>query len=172
MAWTDPQTFATNESPLTSTKLNTNLRDNMRELWHEVAYVEFAATVTASAGVNTEAAPLDVVSSGAVTYIAAPTLVEFYCPISKFTSTAGAVLGGISLWDSATDLGRLLTQSGTSETNSGEVYAARRFTPTAASHTYKVRIWAGTGASAVVSAGAGGVGVTLPGYIRVLQRGG
>jgi hypothetical protein len=161
MAWTVPATFATNESPLTSTKLNTHLRDNMRELWHEVAYVEFTSDVTTTTA--TEAAPLDVVSSGAITYAAYPILVEVYSP---YWLLNGA--GGVSLWDDATDLGRLWDGIA----GNGAALLCRRLTPTAASHTYKARIWQTGGSTSTANAGAGGAGVTLPGYIRILQKGG
>jgi hypothetical protein len=161
MAWTEPATFATNESPLTSTKLNTHLRDNMRELWHRVARVEFPADVTTTTA--TEASPLDVVSSGAITYAAYPTLIKFYAPRILLPSA-----GGLSLWDASTDLGRLAF--GTNGSFAGVLETS--LTPTAASHTYKVRIWQTGGTTSTAYAGAGGVGVMRPGWIEVWQKGG
>jgi hypothetical protein len=173
MAWTDPQTFATNESPLTSTKLNTNLRDNMRELWHLVGRIEFTGTVTATAAVHTEASPLDIVSAGALTLGAFPTRVIFCCRTSVFTSGAGAGQNsGISLWDT-TDLGTLMeSPSGTTSTLRGPLHLEHYLTVTAAVHTFKARIWAETSGTGSVSGGAGGAGVLLPGYIEVWQKGG
>jgi hypothetical protein len=158
MAWGVPRTW-TNTEIVTQTMMNTDVRDNMRELWHEVAYVEFTADVTAINATHVEGSPIDVVSSGAITYVANPIIVEFYA-----YSTDGNA--NLNLWDAATDLGRL----GQGELQS-PVYATRRLTPTAASHTYKVVAWA-TGANGVVSAGAGGVGTKVPGYIRIMQKGG
>jgi hypothetical protein len=159
MAWTDPVNFAEPQI-VDETDLNL-MQDNIRESWHEVAYVEFTSDVSAST--QNEAAPLDVVSAGAITYVANPIIVEFFTPFANIPGS-----GGISLWDGATDLGRLWDN----QAGSGPVFAARRLTPTAASHTYKVRVWFTGGGTSVISAGAGGVGVTLPGYIRVMQKGG
>jgi hypothetical protein len=162
MAWTAPATFSTSEV-VTATKLNTHIRDNMKELWHEVAYVEFTANVASTTA--TEVAPLDVVSSGAITYVANPIIIEFGCNGYNANGSSGA----LNLWDDLTDLGRLHHI----HTGTGYPYfRSRRLTPTAASHTYKVRLWTTGGVSSTVYAGAGGVGVELPGYIRVLQKGG
>lgn len=166
MAWTTPQTFATNESPLTSTKLNLNVRDNMRELWHEVAYVEYTSNVSITSAVST--APQDIVSSGAITYVAAPIIVEFFAP-HILTPPNNALK--LMLWDDTTDLATIGDVGAVNELYAAPVSAFRRLTPTAASHTYKVRAYmsAGTG---TVEGGAGGVNTLAPGYIRVLQRGG
>jgi hypothetical protein len=170
MAWTDPPSY-TNGQIITQTDLHVGLRDNMRELWHEKAYVEFTSTVTATVAVHTEASPLDVVSSGAITYAALPTIVEFFCADVSF-GAGNSGPAGFSLWD-ATDLGRIAGASTVNRDASGPLHVYRRFTPTAASHTYKIRIWATAGtAYASAIAGASGAGVTMPGYIRVWQRGG
>lgn len=159
MAWTAPRTWANGEI-VTQTMLNTDVRDNMGELWHEVAYVEFAANVSAAAG--SEVAPVDVVSSGAITYVANPIIVEFFSPAVTLPG------GSLSLWDGATDLGRLNDTSSSIDLITAAVTVSRRLTPTAAAHTYKIRCWGGGS----VGAGAGGVGTRAPGYIRILQKGG
>jgi hypothetical protein len=46
------------------------------------------------------------------------------------------------------------------------IMAKRRLTPSAASHTYSVRGWRAT-ANITLTAGAGGSGVKVPGYIKV-----
>jgi hypothetical protein len=159
MAWTAPVNFA---EPMIVDETDMNLmQDNIRESWHEVAYVEFTSNVTTTT--NVEATPLDIVSSGAITYVANPILIEFFSP---YVTIAGS--GGISLWDASTDLGRLWSNV----SGEGPVHLARRLTPTAASHTYKLRLWETGGTTSTVHAGAGGVGVTLPGFIRVMQKGG
>ena len=139
------------------------IRDNMRELWHEVGYTEFTANVTITSPTHTELAPVDIVSSGAITYTAVPTIIEIYAPSYDSGGT-----GALNLWDATTDLGRL---NDNIDVIMAPYFAVRRLTPTAASHTYKVRGWAQGGSGSVV-AGAGGAGVEMPGYIRVLQRGG
>lgn len=162
MAWSTPRDWSNGEI-VTQTMLNTDVRDNMRELWHEVAYTEFTANVVSSAA-NTEGSPLDVVSSGAVTYAAIPAIIEFYCPGYSQTGQ-----GALSLWDASTDLGRLTTATPSNYITPG-LHVVRRLTPTAASHTYKVRGWGnGTG---TCYAGAGGTATHMPGFIRVLVKGG
>lgn len=165
MAWTTPRTWSIAEK-VTKAMMDTHVRDNMNEVWHEVAYAEFTADVSVTTA-STEGSPLDVVSSGAVTYAAVPTLIEFFAP-GLVVNSAGSGRMGFNLWD-ATDLGRFVFDLGS--TAAGQpLYFARRLTPTAASHTYKIRAWA-TVNTQVVKAGAGGVATLVPGFIRVLQRG-
>jgi len=168
VAWTDPASgsFASSEI-VTATKLNTFLRDNMKELWHETNYTEFVSDVTTTTA--TEAAPLDVASAGATSYSAYPIIVEFYSPHYQRPNQTG-----VNLWDASTDLGRI-SDAGTNVAGTWHSFpftAARRLTPTAASHTYKMRIWTAGGGTAILRGGTGGAGVNMPGYIRVLQRGG
>jgi len=160
MAWTPPPSY-TNGQIITQTDLHVGLRDNMKELWHEVAYVEFVSNVTANVA---ETTPVDIVSSGAITYAALPTIIEFYACTCIFNGA-----GGINLWDGSTDLGRMFAV--TAAITQVPVFIARRLTPTAASHTYKARLWETSG-TATVTAGAGAAGTNMPGYIRVWQRGG
>jgi hypothetical protein len=160
MAWTDPESYTLDQ--LVGVTEMHKIRDNMRELWHEIAYVEFTADVSTAAA--TEAAPLDVVSSGAITYVANPIMIEFWTPGVTINGT-----GGINLWDASTDLGRwdhAISAAGHA------LHLLRRLTPTAASHTYKVRLWTTGGATNTIRGGAGGAGVNVPGFIRILQKGG
>jgi hypothetical protein len=163
MAWTAPATFSTSEV-VTATKLNTHLRDNMKEVWRRLAYVEFTSDVTA--GAATEAAPLDVVSAGAITYTAEPIKIEGGAP--RVTEGGGGGSFGVSLWD-GTDLGRVWYSNGSAGHDASFITNPRYLTPTAAAHTYKLRCW---GNGLVIRAGAGGVGVMMPGYIAVWQKGG
>jgi hypothetical protein len=158
MAWTDPVNFAEPQI-VDETDLNL-MQDNIRESWHEVAYVEFTADVTSTA---VEATATDIVSSGALTYVANPIIIEFFT-VEAFSPVTGA----INLWDASTDLGRL-TNAGAWGT--GPLHLVKRLTPTAASHTYKIRCWSASG-TITVRAGAGGAGVKMPGFIRVMQKGG
>lgn len=162
MAWTPPEDFS-HEEIVTATKLNANLRDNMKEVWREVAYVEVTSNVSVP---GSEAAPTDVVSSGAITYAATPILIEFFCPDVAANTNAST---WVSLWDDTADRGRLFKVSADANGHGDSgIYAARRLTPTAASHTYKIRGWN----AGIIQAGAGGVGTLLPGFIRIQQKGG
>jgi hypothetical protein len=164
MAWTPPADWA-NLEVVTNTKLNAQVRDNMRELWHRVAYVE--ATATVSNTTATEAAPLFVLSSGAVTYGGFPVMIEVFAP---------RMFGvGANLFDDTTNLGRL-THAAAGMSVLG--WSARRYlTPAAGSHTYRIGTWQTGGTSNGIDAGAGGVdgggvGLLMPAYIAVWEKGG
>jgi hypothetical protein len=164
VAWNAPADWA-NLEVVTHTKLNAQLRDNMKELWHQIAYTEFTGNVSSTTTVA------DVVSSGAITYSAFPIIIEFSSP--AVDPGANQTLS-LSLWDGVIDLGiiaQISTPTNASSGASSSVYESRQLTPSAASHTYKVRTTnsAGTG---TVKAGAGGAGVLMPGFIRIWQRGG
>lgn len=166
MAWTTPTTRSTGEL-ITASIWNTDLTNNVKEVWWEVAYVQFTADVTIS---GTSGAQTDVVSSGAITYAARPTLIEFYCGQVATAPLIGEVIVA-ELWDDATDLGILGTvQSTANAVTIAPMYIARRLTPTAASHTYKVKAWR-SGVNGTMHAGSGGAVTDLPGFIRVTQKG-
>lgn len=156
MAWTPPVNFA---EPQIVDEVDLNLmQDNLREVWRRLAYVEFTANVSTSTA--TELAPLDIVSSGALTYEATPVKIELYTP--AYTPGNGA----ISFWDASTDHGRVASLA------SSGIIASVQFTPTAASHTYKFRIWQTGGGTATIVGGPGGTGAIRPGSITVWQKGG
>lgn len=158
MAWTAPAT-ATVGQVLTASFWNQQVRDNMKELWRELAYVEFTAPVSITS--TNEAAPTDIVSTGSITVAGVPILIEFYCPsLAETTSTT------VNLWEGSTNLGRICVAGA-----SGEAQGQRRRTPTAGSKTYKASGWETSG-SGTATAGAGGAAAYVPGFIRVWERGG
>lgn len=156
---------------------NTYLRDNLRRLYYPVAYVEITSDVTLPDG----GAEQDVVSSGAITYKGTPIRVAFYCPRVDSPADGGYVL---SLWDDVTELGDVwvaaagtpLGVPGTAAPSPAGVYfEVPEFTPTAASHTYKIRgrTLNATGSDAVtMQAGSAGANLFDSIYIRVEERGG
>jgi hypothetical protein len=131
----------------------------------ELAYVEFNASVSITATV--EATPNDVVSAGAFTFDGATRIcIEFEATEMETGTTAGSFVL-LNLWDDTTDLGRFAIVENSATGLVGVSVHRRRFlTPTAGNHTYKVRGWR-VNSDGSVSAGAGGVGLTLPGYIRI-----
>lgn len=165
MAWTTPKTYTVGEV-LTSATTNTHVRDNLNALRQPINYTEFMSNVIVTA--TAEATPNDVVSSGAITYEAEPIEVQFYSPRLEMGAVAGSQVI-INLWDATTDLGRMALPLATSASDAYPVFLTRRFTPTAASHTYKIRAWR-SGSDGAIYAGAGGAGVNLPGFIRVLRN--
>lgn len=166
MEWTKPRTWVDGEI-VTVTHFNSNIRDNLRETWHEVFYGEFTAAVFAtSAGV-------DVVSSGPIAYAADPsdtaesTLTEIHPKsppvlVEFFSESAGAGVE-LRLYDDATYVALLGYGHDT------PVHLSYRFAPVAGTHTYKV-VARGSGG---VGAGTGGTAATsnFPGYLRITQRG-
>jgi hypothetical protein len=162
MAWTDPRTWVTGEM-VTAAMMNQHVRDNMRYL-EVLAYVEFTANVSVTA--TTAATAVTVVSSGALTYEAAPIEIECYAPQVDTAAVAAASVRS-TLWDASTDLGwigGLVTPS--AAITGVPHYSKRRLTPTAASHTY---IWKAyrSGGNGTIYGGAGGADVRLPGFIQV-----
>jgi len=162
VAWSVP---STRSSGYTVTATNWNEIVNDLAFLAEVGYTEFTGDVTVNA--TTVGGANQIVSSGAITYQNAPHLIEFYCP----QATSAAVTSFLILRDGTTVLGTLarFAVSGTQ----GAVYAARRLTPTAASHTYNFAGWNGAAGSWTYQAGTGGAAgdatTDLPGFIRVTR---
>lgn len=131
----------------------------------QLAYVEFTASVTVS---GSEGSPTDVVSAGALTFDGATrACIEFYAPFVVAGGSANSLIV-FNLWDGVTDLGQIsLTQNPNASGQIGTpVFVQRFLTPSGASHTYKIRGWM-FGANGTVFAGAGGVGVKMPGWVRI-----
>ena len=130
----------------------------------ELSYVEFTAAVTVSA--TTEATANTVVTAAAVTLDGATTIeVDFFVPqISSGTDGGechivlfdGTAIGELADWQRGASGGSMYTA----------IMAKRRLTPSAGSHTYSIRAWRAT-ANCTLTAGAGGAGVKVPGFIRV-----
>ena len=158
MAWTDPPSY-TNGQIITQTDLHVGLRDNMRELDHQIAFVPFTSDVSTTTSI-------DVVSAGAITYAAVPHVIEFMC-ISVTFNSASAYL---ALFDGSTDLG-IMVHPGAGGGDMGGTYR-QRLTPTAASHTYKIVAVSAGGTTTTVRAGAGGPTTKMNGYIRIMAKGG
>lgn len=161
MAWTLPTTRATGDL-VTASIWNTDLVNNLKALKTFVTEVEFTSDVTTTA--TTEGTAATVVSAGAVTYLAMPTTIEFFAPAhDRDTSTHGI----FTLFDGATVLGIIARgQIGTQA-----IGGRRNLTPTAASHTYLVKVHGSGAGTSRVYAGSGGSGAHLPGFIRVTQTG-
>jgi hypothetical protein len=166
MAWTAPRTWTTGEV-VTAAIMNTHVRDNLAFL-KEIAYVEFTANVTVNA--TTAATANLVVSSGAITYEAAPIVVEFYSPgIEPDVGAVGRqVIIGLCDNGAGTNLGRLGQVRTPVAGNSliEPVRLEREFTPSAATHTYEIRAYV-TAGSGTVLAGVGGSDVAFPGFVRI-----
>lgn len=132
----------------------------------ELAYAEFTSPVSITATV--EASADSVVSAGAVTFDGSTEVfVEFFCPAARPAASASVSLE-VWLFDGSSSIGRIaLINSQAANNANTPVEGRRRLTPSAASHTYSVRatVTSGTGS---VTAGAGGAGNYVPGYIRIV----
>jgi hypothetical protein len=130
---------------------------------YEIGYDQVtSASVTITS--STESSGTTLVTSSAYTFDGGAVICEFFCPV--LFSTAGIQVITISLFESTTQITRL-AQIQTNFTNSLgiPVYARYRFTPSAASHTYKVTAHR-TVADANTSEGSGGTGGYPPMWTR------
>jgi hypothetical protein len=161
MPWTTLSTHSTGYL-YTATDLN-NAWTNMNFL-AEIGYQEQTSDVSISAlSVGTAN---QIVSLGAITYEAVPTLIEFYCP--RYIPATGTT--NVILRDGTTVLGTLSVV--VTGDNPGEVNYRRRLTPSAASHTYNVAAWnsASTGTMKAGTGGTAGDATTfLPIWIRATR---
>lgn len=131
-----------------------------------VDYVEFTASVNITA--TTEGTAQTVVTGGGFTADGTSHyLLECFSPGAHPASTVNAVLD-IAFFEGATDLGRAVYVTPTNGQMQTPLYMARRFVPSAGSHTYKVAAWVSSG-TGVVAAGTGGANA-LPGYIMVTKQ--
>jgi hypothetical protein len=129
-------------------------------LTDEYTYDEFTAPVAVAAA--TEATATTVVTATAYTFDGAtPVVVEFFAP----AAVRGTNRIAFVLYDGAASIGILANEPNVQGAE-WPVFVARRLTPSAAAHTYSVRAFVDAGAG-TVTAGAGGVGNYMPGYIRI-----
>jgi microcystin-dependent protein len=125
------------------------------------SYTEFVANVPITG--TTEATANQVVAAPAFTFDGA-TLVEV--TFSAPSQVGGANWMQFALYDGAASIGIMVSNDGT--TIGGTRYDFRRFTPSAASHTFSIRGYTDT--TGTVYAGAGGLGVKMPGWIKLVGR--
>lgn len=145
MPWVDPATRATGYKVTAS---NWNDYANNFNYLAEIGYAEITSGASSSA--TTVGTAVQVVTLGAITYEAVPTLIEFYTP--RLTPAANTTY--LILRDGTTVIG--VMGDAAAAANPFPVYAAHRFTPTAASHSYNIAMWLGGAGTATVNAGSGG----------------
>jgi hypothetical protein len=135
----------------------------------ELEYQQFVADVSVTS--TSEAAPDVIVTADALTLDGATVvLIEFSCQCAKVDSSASAQLV-FNLQEDGTDIGRIAQVQNASATGSdgAPVRAALRRTPAAGSHTYRVVAWATAAGTYLAQAGAGGAGVSVPGFLLVTR---
>jgi hypothetical protein len=138
----------------------------------EIAYSQRVTNVTLTS--TNEAAPNDVVSLGAVVFDGT-TVVElvYYAASLVLQVKAGtpSYAGVLNLWDGSTDLGRIAvvqTPIAPSAELAVPVQVSRRLTPSAGTHTYRIRGWV------TVAGETGRVDASpprLPSYLRANRVG-
>lgn len=126
----------------------------------ELDYVERTTNLAVAA--TSEATPDDVIVGNTITLDGSTRLrIEFWA--SAADSAAGqAVL--CNLWDGTTDIGRIAQVSGAAAAMKGEAYV----TPSAGTHTFKVRAWK-TGGGATVYGGTGAASTYRPSFLRITR---
>jgi hypothetical protein len=134
---------------------------------YELDYVEFTSAVTVSA--TAEATPTNVVVGSSVAYDGSTAvIIEFFSTNVRPGTTAGDLVELI-LYDGTSSIGILaLIRTPASSNDDVPVLIRRKLTPSNASHTYKIG-GIKSGGNATVSGGIGGVGVGMPGYIRITK---
>jgi hypothetical protein len=168
MAYQSPPTVGNEQA--TTTYANTYIKANLDELESrkDTSFTAFTAGVSITATV--EASSTTIVTAGAVSANGSDTYeVEFFSPNTTLPGNASGNQLILSIFDGATQVGRLATFARTdtgTDTRNFPVKASYRLVPTNGSHTYSIRGFR-SNADCTVSAGVGGVGTSLPGYIRV-----
>lgn len=160
MAWTAPRTWVTSEL-VTSTMMNTHVRDNLRAT-EVVAHTEFTADVVADA--TTEATATTIVTAPSVTFRAEPILIEFFCECVSFGDVGRAAY--VFLFEDGASIGKIWEASNGNTFGTSGCRGARRLTPSAGAHVYSIRAYR-SGGAAQFNAGAGGLGNKAPGFIRI-----
>jgi hypothetical protein len=125
------------------------------------------AQITADVAVPTSGVTA-VVSAGAITFAAAPIIIEFWATGVLCGAGAGSTVS-LDLYADGSQLGQI----GQLNNNAAAallvtVHGVRRITPAAGSHTYDIRARA-VGAAATIGAGGGGSGQFAPAFIRITR---
>lgn len=111
-----------------------------------------------------EATPTDLVSLGAQTYDAVPILIQGFWTADMAGDSSSLVIG--CLWDTdSTELCRF----GDSRSGIDPASPSLKLTPSAGSHTYKIRVFGTAGSAVDADSGSGGSGTYPPAYIRATK---
>jgi hypothetical protein len=133
----------------------------------EIGYAQITSPVNVTD--TAEATATALISSGALTFDGAPVIAEFYCMQVVTDSAAASDLVIVTLFEGASQICRLAEARTivTTAQNVPSVYARFRFTPTAASHTYKLCAFAtSTTGTPALNCGGGGTGGLAPCFLR------
>lgn len=132
----------------------------------ELSYTQITSPVSITD--TSEATATALISPAAVVFDGSPVIVEFFGIITCDTAAASDVIT-VTLFEGATQITRLgSVKSVVAATpNVLAEYMGFRFTPTAASHTYKLCAFASsTTGTPAITAGAGGTNGNPPAFVR------
>ena len=130
----------------------------------EIAYGEKTSNQTITATTT------DVISLGAVTYVNEPIYLEFSAAAVSVPGAVGVNGVTFSVWDDTTelfDIGHIAAGADAATDITVPIRLARKITPSAASHTYKVRVKRGL-VNGTLLAGAGTAGTYVPAWFRAV----
>lgn len=134
---------------------------------YEIGYTQI--TATANITDTAEATATALISPGALTFDGGLVLLEFFCSSVICPTQAVTNTTIITLFEGATEITRLanIRSDTTATTNRVPVCAKYRFTPTAASHTYKLCAFVtSTTGTPGLDAGSGGTNGNAPAFVR------
>jgi len=134
----------------------------------EIGYDQVTASVTVAS--TTEATGTTVITCAAHTFDGAAVLATFFTPEVLVGNQTDNIVA-VSLFEGATQIGRLAQWQGPTTVAPNQQWPGigmLRFTPTAASHTYTVTVFAASvaGTAPVLRAAASGTGTQVPMFIR------
>jgi hypothetical protein len=132
----------------------------------ELDYAEITSPVTVTA--TSEGAADTVVTGTSQAYVATPVIATFYTPFLQSGNFTTFCI--VYLYDVATStvIGRL-NRTDVINGDGSSVLAEYRFTPTAATHQYRVRAYIDAGTQANINAGSGGSAAYLPAFLRITK---
>lgn len=129
---------------------------------HEFGYDQITGNVSVTA--TTESAGTTVITCAAHTFDGAAVMAEFFAP---WVSTGHGASVIVSLFEGSTEIGKIceFDDPSTTFSNGSPMTGRLKFTPSAASHTYKVTA-INNGATGTINAGAGGTATFVPAFVR------
>lgn len=132
---------------------------------HVLDRTTFTGNVSITA--TTEATANTVVTAGAIAFDGSTVVdIQFFCPGVSFQATNGVDVIAW-LYDGSSSIGKIEQGRNSASQSHIQVFNATvQITPSAATHTYSVRMTTSSGTS-VANAGAGGAGVFYPGFIKI-----
>ncbi len=134
----------------------------------EIDYVQYTSNVSITA---TSEATANTVATATATAFDGSTIVyiEFFAPTAQTPAVSSENLL-FALYDGSSSIGLIgqVTNTNSATLQRTPVFMSRRLTPSAATHTYSIRAYVGSGTGSV-NGGSGGAAAYMPGYIRIIR---